>query len=709
MKSKISFLLLLFISANIYAQNKNYTFTITKGTSGYINDEPNAITILDETVNKMDVLSPWQTIPFEWNFYGKPVNGYFISDNGYITFDSNATISEPVNNNIPSADNVNNAIYSVWDDWNMHWYAWNGDKIKTITKGTSPNRVHIIQWVGVTHAAKDHPYGWGFFAIRLYEGGDFDIVHEAFNGVAALNSSVTVGVENEDGSIATKAMGPDDMVAFGSPSSNSDGSIFRFKWEIQASEDISFDKILIPREVSIGEYKLSGTITNLGFNKVKSFDVVYKIKDTEINAKIDNINILPYESYTFTTPESYKAETPGIFYNVEAWTTNVNEKEDEDSSNNQSLYGKFFGIIGPGASPKQVLLEETTGTWCSPCIGGIIEIDTISSVLENKVNIVAFHGGNDPMANSQSKSFISSYSASFPNGFIDREIYEIRGEKELKIINSLTNHTWFNLAKQQLERWTPLKISFNKNSTYDSNKREINAKIDVNFTDFAIPGDFRIVLYAIEDNVTEIGNPKYSQKNPISGNSHYKWHPYYNLPDPIPDFTFNHVFRGSPSLLGNKGVINYVNFPSDSYSEELTMILDDKWDSNSMSLIAFVYYYDNDNNKRRVLNSCSIHLKDMNITGIEDNKIKNNSIMVYPNPSYSKEVMISFALDFPEDVSVKIIDQLGNNVFIQDVGNLQTGTNNIPLNLKSLPKGIYYILVSSSKHKNMINKIVLLE
>jgi len=710
MKLKIAtvlYLLTIFVSLN--AQNKNYTFVIQKGTGNYIYDEPNAVTILDESVNKKNVLSDWQLLPFDWDFYGKQVEGYFISDNGYITFDSEATISEPINNNIPSSDNVNNAIYAVWDDWNMYSYVWTGDKIKTITLGTAPNRVHIIQWVGVTHAAKDNPNGWGFFAIRLYEGGDFDIVHEGFNGVAALNSSVTVGVENEDGSIATKVMGPDDMVAFASNSKNTDGNIFTFKWEIQATNDLSFDNVLIPREVSLGNYHLSGTITNLGFNEVTSFEVNYRINETIISSTIKDISVLPYESYIFTTNNSYAISKPGLFYNVEAWTTNVNGEIDENSSNNKPLTGKFFSINGNSAIPKQVLLEETTGVWCSPCITGIMEIDTIALVLGDDVNIVAFHGGNDPMANTQSKSFASTYKASFPNGFIDRELFDVRGEKTLNIINSIVNHTWLNLTQNQLSNWTPLNISFNEDSKYNSNTREINAKIDVEFSDYAIPGDLRIVLYVVEDNVTEIGNSKYSQKNPISGNSRYSWHPFYFLPDPIPNFTFKHVFRGSPNMLGNKGIIENINKPGDSYSETLNIKLDENWDSDSITLVTFVYYYDLEKDKRHVLNSTSIQLKDLNRTNINTNLASKGTLSVYPNPSFTKQITLNYTLNVADEISIVILDQLGKIVFLNDKGLLQAGNQNIPLNLRTLSKGIYNVIISGKKQKQLSSKFILIE
>ena len=58
-----------------------------------------------------DVLSAAQTLPFTWNFYGKPVTSYKVSDNGYITFDAAATTSVSVNTTLPNANAPKNAIF----------------------------------------------------------------------------------------------------------------------------------------------------------------------------------------------------------------------------------------------------------------------------------------------------------------------------------------------------------------------------------------------------------------------------------------------------------------------------------------------------------------------------------------------------------------------------------------------------------------------
>ena len=149
-----------------------------------------------------DVFSAVQTIPFAWNFYGTPVSSYLVSDNGYITFETAASTSDPVNGSIPSTGGPNNAIYSFWDDLGLTNPTGIVGKVRTSEYGIAPNRVHVIQWISVTPAG-----GSGFLstAIRLYECGDFDIVHSYANASVLTG---TVGCENATGTNGTMAEGP---------------------------------------------------------------------------------------------------------------------------------------------------------------------------------------------------------------------------------------------------------------------------------------------------------------------------------------------------------------------------------------------------------------------------------------------------------------------------------------------------------------------
>ena len=98
----------------LYGSAQSYGSGTSTGTEAPYAYNSAGATVL--SVPAQDVLSSAQTIPFSWEFFGVPVTSYKASDNGYITFDAAATVSDPANTAIPNAAGPNNAIYALWDD-----------------------------------------------------------------------------------------------------------------------------------------------------------------------------------------------------------------------------------------------------------------------------------------------------------------------------------------------------------------------------------------------------------------------------------------------------------------------------------------------------------------------------------------------------------------------------------------------------------------
>ncbi|MFK7785133.1 MAG: hypothetical protein AB8B56_08455, partial [Crocinitomicaceae bacterium] len=183
--------LLMCTGLALYGTAQSYGSNSSTGTS-----DPYAYNIAGTAVLSIpaqEVLSTDQTIPFAWNFFGAPVTTYKVSDNGYITFDAAATVSEPVNTAIPDAGGPNNAIYAFWDDINIASGTGATDQVNSFTYGSAPNRTHVIQWFSATPTAGS---GFMYCAVRLHECGDFDVVLNYGN---ATGMSATIGCEDATG------------------------------------------------------------------------------------------------------------------------------------------------------------------------------------------------------------------------------------------------------------------------------------------------------------------------------------------------------------------------------------------------------------------------------------------------------------------------------------------------------------------------------
>jgi acetylornithine deacetylase/succinyl-diaminopimelate desuccinylase-like protein len=145
-----------------------------------------------------DVLSAWQTLPFGWTFFGRPVDGYFVSDNGYITFDAAATASIPTNTRLPDPGAPMSSIFAFWTDLTLGRAqgAWD-NRVWTATLGAAPNRVHVIYWLAVVPAADAPDRASYNFALALYENGSFETIFTS--GRKSTSVGATIGAVGADG------------------------------------------------------------------------------------------------------------------------------------------------------------------------------------------------------------------------------------------------------------------------------------------------------------------------------------------------------------------------------------------------------------------------------------------------------------------------------------------------------------------------------
>ena len=128
------------------------------------------------------------------------------------------------------AGGPSNAIYAFWDDLS---FGGGGAAVRQWTIGLPPNQIHCVQWFNMTPSGGS---GALTTTIRIYEGGDFDIVWDIGNGTTSTSSG-TVGTEDafdSDGSQvqsapvtqfpASTSDNNDDTVVSGSTASSPPGT-----------------------------------------------------------------------------------------------------------------------------------------------------------------------------------------------------------------------------------------------------------------------------------------------------------------------------------------------------------------------------------------------------------------------------------------------------------------------------------------------------
>ena len=198
--------LLAIVAAQTAAPASTYAVTKWTGDHEFLFEFRGAATAV-MTPPADNVLSTRQKLPFAWKFFGQPVDGYSISDNGYITFDSSATKSVAASTALPSASAPANSIFAFWTDMRMEsgHGQWVGH-VYTATLGVAPNRVHAIYWMGPIPAADTFATSSYNFLLSIYENGEFEVTFAS--GRKATPVKATIGAVSADGKTTVLAEGP---------------------------------------------------------------------------------------------------------------------------------------------------------------------------------------------------------------------------------------------------------------------------------------------------------------------------------------------------------------------------------------------------------------------------------------------------------------------------------------------------------------------
>lgn len=82
-------------------------------------------------------------------------------------------------------------------------------------------------------------------------------------------------------------------------------------------------------------------------------------------------------------------------------------------------------------------------------------------------------------------------------------------------------------------------------------------------------------------------------------------------------------------------------------------------------------------------------------TGVAENKMKNKILNVYPNPATS---VVNLTFVGEDNTQINLYDVTGKEVFAKNIST--TGINQEAINVSELPKGIYFLMLTSNNNKS---------
>ena len=686
MRKQITLAALIGIAGLVNAQS--YVYTESTGTTlPYFIGEGTTTTIFEPPTSSgaslPDQLSSMVPLPFSWDFYGSAVSGYYASDNGYITFE-NSSSSPAANDTPPTAGDPNSAIYAFWDDIEVkNNGSGTTDRVKFWTYGSEPNRVHVVQWHSVTPGASGGGTGnYLYAAIRIYECGDFDIVHQ-YSDVSGM--SATVGCENAGGTDATLVTGSPSLdYPGGLAAAETDDKVYSFYYGAPPVNDLQLiSETGLSTNIVAGTYTLTGAILNSGSAAVSSFDLNYSVDGGSAITMSVNANISANGgSYTYSHSTQLSATTAGVFHEIKIWASNINGSPDELNCND-TLSKSVFVNNGLSAGRK-ILLEEFTGTWCGYCPDGHIVVDDNIVGAGYNVAPVMIHSG-DVMAIADGEAIDTYFDVTgYPGAMIDRTLFS--GEDKLPH----SRGAWAYNVSQRVNAYSPAYVAIT-NEWNGSNQATVT--VTANFIDYAA-GDMRLNLYVIEDGVT--GGSSYDQSNYMNATA---GHPLNGAGNPIVGYVHNDVLRAVPSgPLGTTGVIPSPANPGGSYSQTYTYTVPSTSNPNNMYIIGFASYINSGNN---ILGNEIINVSDLPITVTNIGEASEEKVSVgeiYPNPT-STIGFLDMYVGEPTITKVEVCNVMGQMVKTVIEKKMAAGKHAVAINVADLTRGLYYANIYFGEEK----------
>lgn len=465
-------------------------------------------------------------------------------------------------------------------------------------------------------------------------------------GAAETNNSILVSYaddQNNTSSGSGTAGASLNLYGFGQGCPNNDIQLLRLTTTDYALLNENFD--------------VTGTILNKGLDNITSFNIVYKIGETTSEVfTVENLNLTTGSTYNFKHNVAHQFAESGRF-DVEVIVSEPNTLTDENENDNSII--KTI-VVPKSVVQRKVLLENFTTAQCPNCPAAHDMINGwFTNGLENVIWL-AHHAGyyTDSWTipvNEDLLVFFNDGGATYaPAMMLDRYHFSERNNPGPVFF---TGETYAKtLVDQRVAE--PAFVNLAIEGEINSSTLDLDLTISGQFTADLSGKDIRLGLYILEDGLT-------GTQAGATGT-----------------YTHDHVVRKALSAsFGDENVITSSG-EDDTYSKTYESTLNSSWKIDNLTIVAFLAEYNEDVNKRTVLNAASIKAKELlTQTGIDFTSTLNANI--YPNPS-NGNVKISGV----NNAKIEVYNAIGQNVF-----SLENYMENNEINLSHLNNGVYLIKI----------------
>ena len=429
-----------------------------------------------------------------------------------------------------------------------------------------------------------------------------------------------------------------------------------------AAVDMEMTALTMAPTVTAGMVDITGTITSLGSANVTSVDIAW-----DANSASFPVNMNYGDTYNFTHTVQLNA-VAGTTYNP---VVCVNLAGDADNGND-CLTGSVSAVSSIVA--KVTVGEEKTGEWCGWCPRGAVALANMELSNPSDFIGVAVHNG-DPMSVASYDGSIGTYvPGGYPGGGVDR-------------VETGDPSDFAAMHATRVAMVPPASIV--ASATISGNT--ITVTVEANFVG-GLTGDYRLAAILLEDNVTGTSQSNYYDDGgagalvyPNTGSMpNFDWVGAGGSVSPV---WHDHVARalGADEINGSAGSLPATITAGSTETYTYTITKDAAWKLSDIHVVGMLV----NGATGEILNAGKGGFP----AGLTTPDASNFDLSVMPNPTNGVTAVV-LNLEEAAEVSMVIVDIVGNVVFNSGSDNLAAGSYPTSIDLSGQADGIYFAKVS---------------
>ncbi|MBL6964421.1 MAG: T9SS type A sorting domain-containing protein [Bacteroidetes bacterium] len=407
---------------------------------------------------------------------------------------------------------------------------------------------------------------------------------------------------------------------------------------------------------------IKGVFTNNGLVTINSLDLSYSIDGgTAVVEHLTGLNIPSFQPYNYSHSTAW---TPTLgAHDIEVSVSDPNGVQDQYTANDKQTISTT--VYDPIETVQRLpLLEVFTSSTCGPCRPGNENLHAIMDGNPGKGTVIKyqqnFPGSGDPYGTTEAVNRRGYYSiTSIPRMEIDGGWDgNAQSFSQQLLDEAYAIPSFLDITATHTINWHTVNIQITLNPLTDNSSNNLRLHIAIlekaTYANVKSNGEteFLMVMKKMIPNQNGSSQSPLVAGIPVNISKSYTFNGNYRLPNSYND-QINHNTEYSVEEFNDLTVLVWLQ------------------DENTMEVFQSAY-------------------STGTVLGLNNPAPGNGIISMYPNP-VNNDAHLNFLLSQDKNVQIAVYDALGNTVYQEDKGLVQSGPNSCILDFNNLTRGVYVL------------------